>query len=139
MTTVAADVRRVGESSAPPGADALERDLRFARRLAWLLDAQFSFGRFRFGLDALIGLIPVVGDGAAALIGLYFVHLARKYRLGGWVMTGMVAVILIDFLIGSIPWLGDLFDAAYKPHLRNLRIFERAIARRARATSPLGS
>lgn len=128
MASIAADVRRVEGS----GEGTLERDLAFARRLAWFLDAQFAIGKFRFGVDAVVGLIPWVGDAAAAIAGLYFVYLARKYKLGWGVTAGMIAVILLDFLIGSVPALGDLFDAAYKPHLRNLRIFENAVAKRPR-------
>src|SRR6476659_9085829 len=73
----------------------LEGDLRRARVLANWLDAQFSIGTFRFGMDAVVGLVPVVGDTLGAIAGLYPIYLARKHKLGKGVATRMAANVLI--------------------------------------------
>lgn len=110
--------------------DELERDLRRARALAWLLDARFSIGKVRFGLDAIVGLVPAVGDTATAVVGSYLIYLAYKHRMGKAVIAAMAANLIFDWVVGLVPWLGDLFDVMFKAHLRNLGIMERAVARR---------
>lgn len=139
MSTVSVKVRRVEPIEAQatanpreaPSVDELERDLRRARVLAWLLDARFSIGKIRFGLDAIVGLIPAVGDTLTALAGGYLVYLAWKHRMGRHVIAAMVGNLLFDWLVGLVPWLGDMFDVMFKAHLRNLRIFEKAAAMRS--------
>lgn len=148
MSAVAVKVRRVdpGEpgqgggtgAGGGPGPEAgaglseLERDLARARKLAWLLDANFAIGRFRFGFDAIVGLAPVVGDAAMALVGLFPVYLAWKHKLGYGVIATMVGVLIFDWIIGSVPAVGDLLDVAFKAHLINVKILERAAARARR-------
>jgi hypothetical protein len=111
----------------------LDADMQRARQLATLLDAQFEVAGFKFGMDAIVGLVPGVGDVAMTLVGLYPLYLARKHGLGRWVTTRMGANLAIDFVVGSIPLLGDFFDAAFKANLKNLAILEQAVeAKRAR-------
>src|SRR5690349_4368767 len=110
----------------------LDADLLRARQLATLLDAQFEVAGFKFGMDAIVGLIPGVGDVAMTIAGLYPLYLARKHILGKVVVGRMGVNLAIDFVVGSIPLLGDLFDAAFKANLKNLAILEQAVeARRA--------
>jgi hypothetical protein len=125
MTRVA--VRRV-----MPGTsqfDSLETDLQRARILARLLDAQFSIGGVRFGLEGLLGVVPVAGDVVGALFGLYPVWLAKKHKLGKAVTAKMTANLAIELAGGAIPWIGDLFDVAFKANLRNLKLLEKAVAK----------
>jgi len=95
------------------------------RRLTWLLDdaIRLPLG-FRIGLDALIGLVPGLGDvvgGAAALYGL-----GVAWGLGAppVVLTRMAVNAGIDALVGAIPLLGDLWDVGFASHRRNLAILE---------------
>jgi hypothetical protein len=111
-------------------AGSLETDLERARKLARALDSQFEIGGFRFGWDAIIGLVPVAGDIAMTLVGLYPLLIARKHGLGKFVQTRMATNLLIDWAVGSIPIAGDVFDATYKAHLKNLDLLERAVERR---------
>ena len=76
----------------------LEADLAKARLLATLLDSQFSLLGIKFGLDALVGLIPVLGDTITTLAGIYPIHLARKHGLGKWVERKMMLNLAIDYL-----------------------------------------
>ena len=108
----------------------LATDVARVRKLANLMDARFNVAGIRFGLDGLIGLIPVVGDTVTSLIGLYPLAVARRHRLGGWVQARIVGNMAVDWLVGLIPLVGDLFDFGYKGNLRNMRLVEEAAARR---------
>ena len=111
---------------------ALAADLARARWLANLLDAQFNFMGIEFGLDAIVGLVPVVGDCATALAALYPVHVAKKHNLGRTVQARMAFNVLVDFAAGAVPLVGDLVDVAYKANLKNLKLLERAAEKRTR-------
>ena len=137
------DVRRVDSDDVQNGSgggtfpyasvvDELEADLARARRLAHLLDAQFKFMGVEFGLDAIVGLVPVAGDCLSALAALYPVHLARKHKLGKTVEARMAFNVLMDFAAGAIPVVGDLVDVAYKANLKNLKLLETAVEKRRR-------
>lgn len=128
METVTVNARRV--NPAAPAAPDLDVDLARARKLAYLMDSQFSVAGVEFGLDALIGLVPGVGDTLTALISIYPIWVARRHDLGKNVQVRMAANILIDWLPGLIPVLGDLIDVAYKSNLKNLKLLERAIERK---------
>lgn len=119
------------------GADHYER----YARLAELLDRAFTVPgtRWRFGVDALLGLAPGIGDFAGAVFGAYGVLVARQLGAPVALQLRMLGNVLIDALIGAIPLAGDLFDFAFKPHLRNLALLDRwrhdpaRTARRTRA------
>lgn len=111
-----------------PPLSARERARRLSRikRLAWMLDAAVRLPgtRFRFGLNALAGLTPVAGDAAMTAISLYIVY--EAYRLG--VPTGKIVRMLgnvgIEAMAGSVPVLGDAFDATFKANLRNIALID---------------
>ena len=102
-------------------------------RLSHLLDRQFSLPGvpFRFGLDGVVGLIPVVGDAMTGLMGLYALKIASDHRLPWHVHGRIVWNIGVDTVIGAIPLIGDLFDFAFHAHSKNRRMLERHIAKRA--------
>ena len=99
------------------------------RRAAWLLDAGMRLPgtKFRFGLNGLIGLTPIAGDAAMALVSLYFVYEGWRLRLPPAKLARMVGNIAIEAAAGSVPVLGDMFDMAFKANLRNVGIIERHI------------
>jgi hypothetical protein len=107
----------------------LEADLARVRQLATLLDAQFVFAGIKFGLDAIVGLIPVAGDIATALIGAYPLYIARKHNLGKVVRARMISNLLIDWAVGSIPLVGDIVDVGFKANLKNADLLEKAVAK----------
>ena len=94
------------------------------RRLAWLLDSSIPIPgtRWTVGIDALIGLVPVLGDVAGMLLSSYI--LLEAVRLGApkRVLARMALNIAVEGLVGSIPLLGDLFDAGFKANQRNIRL-----------------
>ena len=112
--------------------DELDADLAKVHRLATLLDAEFQIAGRKVGWDAIVGLIPVVGDIAMAVVGAYPIYVARKHHLGKTVQARMAANLLIDWAVGEIPVLGDLFDVAFKANLKNADLLERAAKMRTK-------
>ena len=107
------------------------RSLAEVEALAWLLDNSIPVpgtGR-RFGIDAVVGLVPVVGDIVSAGMGLFVVWRASRMGLPRIVVMRMLAVSAVDFVIGSIPIIGDAFDLWFKANTRNLALLRRHIER----------
>jgi hypothetical protein len=92
--------------------------------LAKLMDSQFQIPstKIRFGLDALIGLVPGVGDFVGFLVSGYIILVLASNGASGFVIARISLNILIDALIGSIPFLGDIFDLAFKANERNMKL-----------------
>ena len=74
------------------------------------------------GLDSLVGLIPVIGDIATALMGAYIVWEARNLGMSKMQLTRMAANVGIDTALGAIPFAGDAFDFFWRSNSRNLKI-----------------
>lgn len=81
--------------------------------------------RYPVGLDAVIGLVPVVGDLIAAALGSYIVWEARNLGMPKWKLFRMMGNLGVDTAIGAIPLVGDAFDLAFRSNTRNLRIVRR--------------
>jgi hypothetical protein len=106
-----------------------ERALRALARLRVVTRiADTAFGipgtKWRFGLDALFGLVPGLGDIAGALVAVYALHVARLLRAPGVIQLHLLGNIALDAIVGTIPVLGDLFDFAFKAQTRNLKLLE---------------
>lgn len=114
---LAARLPRTDAASARARIDALEHLLESAIRIPGL--------GTRIGADALIGLVPGVGDAAMAAMGLYLVWEARNLGASRWVLARMLGNVGIDALIGSVPVAGDLFDVFFRSNSRNLKLIRR--------------
>jgi hypothetical protein len=90
--------------------------------------------RRKVGLDAIAGVVPVVGDLLTAGLGLYLVWEARNLGLPKWQLWRMAANVGFDSLIGAVPVAGDLFDLLYRSNTRNLRIIRKHLDRHHPAT-----
>jgi hypothetical protein len=110
-----------------PLSDAQRAWLKSARRLAWLLDAQFNILGFRFGFDPIVGVIPWVGDIATFGASLYMMWVGAKLDLPRHKLAQMFINGVADVLLGVIPIAGHIADAIFKSHIRNLRIIEEHI------------
>ena len=104
----------------------IHSDLERARWLAHWLDAKFSVGGLRFGLQGVIGLVPVAGDTLATVAGFYPLLVAHRHKLGGEVMARLVGNLAVQYVMGLLPWVGDYADVWFKANLRNLAVLERA-------------
>jgi len=92
-----------------------------------LLDTIFRVPgtRIRFGLEPIIGLVPVLGDQAATLISAALLFRSLQHRLPKVVLARMALNLAINGLVGMIPVAGDLFVLWYKPNVRNYRLLQR--------------
>ena len=77
------------------------------------------------GLDAIVGLVPVLGDVVTAAMGAYFVWEARNLGMPKWKLWHMAGNLAFDSLLGAVPVAGDLFDFLFRSNTRNLRIVKR--------------
>ena len=99
--------------------------LKNAQRIAKLLDSQFSILGFKFGLEPLIGLLPGLGDTITLFLSLYLFYVALQLKIPRTALIQMLFNIGFDFLVGSVPVVGDLADFFYKANTKNLQILER--------------
>ncbi|MFM5883776.1 MAG: DUF4112 domain-containing protein [Novosphingobium sp.] len=110
----------------PTGTDPLsvrQRVEALERLLEGLFDVPL-LGR-KVGLDAIVGLVPGIGDVVTAAMGLYLVWEARNLGMPRWHIWRMVGNVGIDALVGAVPVAGDLFDVLYRSNSKNLKIIRR--------------
>lgn len=115
---------------APPGvastAASRTGELDHLRRIARVWDDLLPLpviGR-RVGLDAIVGLVPGIGDVASALVASLALVTAARLRAPASVIGRMLLNIVIDTLVGAIPVLGDIFDVGWRAQRRNLVLLE---------------
>jgi hypothetical protein len=96
-------------------------------QLAWLMDDLFRIPGlgWRFGLDALIGLVPGLGDITTSVVSFYILAAAVRYRVPKITMLRMGLNIGLDYLVGSLPVVGDVADAWWKSNQKNLDLLRR--------------
>jgi len=96
-------------------------------RLGWLMDDLFRVPvlGWRFGLDALIGLVPGLGDVTTTLVSFYILAAAVRYRVPKITMLRMGLNIGIDYVFGALPFVGDVADAWFKSNQKNLDLLRR--------------
>ena len=96
-------------------------------RLGWLMDDLFRVPvlGWRFGLDALIGLVPGLGDTTTALVSFYILAAAVRHGVPKITLLRMGLNIGIDYLFGSLPVVGDLADAWWKSNQKNIELLRK--------------
>ena len=94
--------------------------------LATLLDTAFLIPgtNVRYGLDALIGLIPGIGDAITSLMSLFIVHEAHHLGAPGHIILRMLANVALDGFVGAVPLVGDAFDVVWRANRRNMRLLQ---------------
>ncbi|WP_243371037.1 DUF4112 domain-containing protein [Microvirga solisilvae] len=120
MPAVRSDLFDAIKTAGPSREDSLARVALVAK----LMDSAFLIPGLnrRVGLDAVLGLIPGVGDALSAALASYIIWEARQLGLPRWKIARMVANVAVDTAIGAIPLAGDVFDVFFKSNQRNLRI-----------------
>jgi hypothetical protein len=119
-----------GHSSANPFGN-LTREQRLARldAVARLLDVAFVVPgtNIRYGIDGIIGLIPVVGDIIATALSLWLVREARALGAPWHVTARMLGNVAIQGVVGTVPLAGDALDVLFRANMRNVRLLRRWI------------
>ena len=107
------------------------KNLKKIRKIAKLLDTAIGIPgtKIRFGLEPILGLIPGGGDLITAAISAYTIYLATSFGLEKKEIFKMAKNVAIDTVLGSVPIVGDIFDAYFKSNIRNLEILEKHIAK----------
>ena len=118
------------KSTGPGRADAIRR----METVAHLLDTAFVIPgtRQRVGIDAIIGLVPGIGDAVTTLLSSYVIWEARQLGLPRHVIARMLLNLGIHGVVGSIPLVGDVFDAFFRVNRRNMRIVRAHLEREGR-------
>jgi hypothetical protein len=104
-----------------------EAHLAELTQLATLLDARYRIPgtQWRFGIDAILGLVPGIGDTFAALPALYLIYRAREMGVPNSLLVRMIANVGVDTLVGSVPIAGSVFDVFFKASKRNIALLRR--------------
>lgn len=120
MTAARSDFFDAIKAAGPSREDALARITLVAR----MMDSAFFIPGLnrRVGFDALLGLVPGIGDAVSAALASYIIWEARQLGLPRWKIARMIGNLAVDTAIGAIPLAGDVFDVFFKANERNLRI-----------------
>jgi hypothetical protein len=114
----------------------LTREQRLARldALSQLLDVAFVVPgtKIRYGIDGLIGLIPVVGDIITTAISLWVVREARALGAPWHITTRMLGNVAVDGVIGIVPFVGDAFDVMFRANVRNVKMLKKWLEKQPR-------
>ncbi len=100
--------------------------------LATLFDTAFVVPgtNIRFGIDALIGLVPGIGDAITTVMSLYIVREARELGAPRHLLARMLANVALDSVVGAVPFLGDAFDVMWRANRRNMALLRKHLDRR---------
>jgi hypothetical protein len=109
----------------PRPEDKRSRTAARIERLAWLLDDSIRLpGGYRIGIDGFIGMVPIAGDALGMLASVYILLQGRALGATNPLMIRMFGNLLVDQMLGIIPFLGDFFDFTYKANRRNLGLLQ---------------
>lgn len=102
--------------------------------LARLFDTQFGIPGtpFRFGLDSLVGLVPVAGDVIGGAVSLYLVGKAKRAGASNWLVMRMLANTAVDSTLGAVPVVGDVFDVMFRANTKNIDLLRQHLAKQVR-------
>lgn len=104
------------------------------RQIAELMDGQFKLPgtNIEFGLDAIIGLVPGIGDLVSGAISMWLIKEARRLGAPKWLIARMIWNVAVDVTIGAVPLAGDLFDTVFKANRKNMALLNRHFTRQPR-------
>lgn len=118
-----------------PGEAPREQTLARLEQLAILMDSAVTIPgtKVTMGLDALIGLVPVIGDVITTAISSYILYEARRLGASKFTIARMAGNVAIDGVVGAIPIVGDMFDVTFRANRRNVRILREHLERQGRS------
>lgn len=108
-------------------------DYQDIERLAELFDDKFAIPGVpvRLGLDAILGLLPVVGDAVSAMVSFYIVWRAAQAGISLFTILRMIFNVVVDMVIGVVPVLGDVADIGWRANRKNIRLLQKALRRKS--------
>ncbi|WP_148087739.1 DUF4112 domain-containing protein [Gemmata obscuriglobus] len=114
----------------------VEAELVILRGIAKVMDEAVTVPNtnVKVGLDALLGLIPGVGDIGSAAVGAYILRAAARLNVPTVIIARMLMNLLIDAALGIVPFIGDFLDVLYKANAKNARLVVEAVENRGAAT-----
>lgn len=116
--------------------DRIDEDEAFERldKLSRLLDTALLIPgtNIRFGLDAVIGLVPGIGDMISTALSSYLIYEAHRLGISKLALARMIGNAAIDGVVGIVPLVGDAFDVAFRANRRNMRILQEQLERKRR-------
>ncbi|HAO34965.1 MULTISPECIES: DUF4112 domain-containing protein [unclassified Hyphomonas] len=101
-------------------------------RFSDLMDTRFRIAGVPFGLDSLLGIIPVAGDAVTGAAGLYALGTAARLKLPITAHIHIIWNLVVDVVLGSVPLAGDVFDFFFRSHRKNFRVVEKHLIKRAK-------
>jgi Domain of unknown function (DUF4112) len=106
-----------------------ETSYRRLRHIARLLDSSIVIPvlGWRIGADAIIGLVPGIGDAAMGLVGAYLIYEAHRLGAPKSALARMIGNLVLDTAIGAIPIVGDIWDFFFRSNDRNMQILARHV------------
>jgi len=114
---------------------AKQQSMERPEALARLMEGAFVLPgtTIRFGLDGIVGLIPVAGDMIAGLVSTYLIWEARQLGAPSWLIARMLANAFLDTTIGAIPVVGDAFDVLFRANMKNMALLRRHMEKKGYA------
>lgn len=102
------------------------KEIEKLEKLARLMDSQFGVPgtNIRMGLDSILGVIPGIGDTATMLVSVYIIHRARQHGAHPALLSRMGYNVFVDWLIGLVPFFGDIFDVGWKANKKNVELLK---------------
>lgn len=116
-----------------PNGRTIGQELAALDAVSRLLDSRFGMMGVNFGLDSMLGLVPIAGDVATGLAGLHALVSAWRLKLPASASVRIVWNLAFDTAVGAIPIAGDVFDIFYQSNRKNYRVVEKHLIRRAEA------
>ncbi|KAJ2494178.1 hypothetical protein IWW47_004772 [Coemansia sp. RSA 2052] len=129
------DLKKIRDPRLLEQAEVDKRLKALHRRATWL-DSRFSCfcGMLRFGVESLVGLIPVIGDFAGVFLAVTYMNtIRRRFDVPPSIVSQMTINIALDFCVGLVPILGDLVDTLFKANLRNYALVENYVLQQRKA------
>jgi hypothetical protein len=119
-----------GEKPALTHAETLER----LDQLSKLLDTAFAIPgtNIQFGLDAIIGLVPFIGDAISTALSSWLIYEANRLGISRFALARMIGNVAVDGIFGAIPIVGDAFDVVFRANRRNMQILRDQLERNVR-------
>ena len=108
-----------------------EEEIQKLEKMADWMDSRFKIPgtSIRFGFDSILGLIPGIGDTVTLATTGYLISRAHSYKLPWHVKTTMLWNLFVDWIIGLVPLLGDIFDVGWKANQKNVALIKKYIDR----------